>query len=293
MNKSKWLVWAAVLVVIVAVALVMGKWRAPSSPAAPTTSAEIPVPGNVTPQTATPVTPEELVPAPEPVLPKPEPLDYSAPIRESKVLQEGAEPKEIVRVKPEQVLATVNGTPVTLKDLVAVPSAQRGAEQTLSASVYDMLLERAVVREVAVQAAKAQGIALTDDQKAQLEKFKREMLSASPDVIDMTMPPERVAFEQRDTEGRMLLVNLAAQAGAPVAFVTEDLVKSYYEGHKGEYEELPSDPQEAQWAWQRIDRQIRNTLAQDTANAYQQAYDKVVADLKAAASINLTATVAP
>ena len=293
MNKSKWFVLVAVLAVIVAIVLVLVERQAPSSPVVPPPSAETPVPEGATPQTATPVVPEAPAPTPAAPPPAPEPLDYSAPIRESKVLQEGAEPKEIVRVKPEQVLATVNGSPVTLKDLVAVPVAQRGAEQNISASLYDMLLERAVVREVAIQAAKAQGIALTDDQKAQLEKFKNQMLSSSPDVVDMTMPPERVAFEQRDTEGRMLLVNLVAAAGAPSAFVTEDQVKAYYEGHKGEFEGIPADPQEARWAWQRIDREIRNRLVADTTAAYEQAYGKVVEDLKSAAAIEVTPTVTP
>lgn len=289
MNKLKWMVWAGGLALIAAGGLVLVKRQAAPPPVEPSTSAETPAAEAAAPRSAN----EPPAPPPETVPPEPEPLDYSAPIRESKVLQEGAEPKEIVRVKPEQVLATVNGTPVTLKDLVAVPISQRGSEQTISASLYDMLLERAVVREVAFQAAKAQGIALTDDQKAQLEKFKNEMLSTSPDVIDLTMPPERVAFEQRDTEGRMLLVNLAAAAGAPSAFVTEDQVKTYYENHKSEFEELPADPQEARWAWQRIDREIRNLLVADTTAAYDQAYDKVVADLKSAATIEVTAPVAP
>lgn len=293
MNKSKFLILAAGLAVIAAVALFAVKRPAPSSPAAPPPAAETPEPEPTAQPAPALAASGESAPAPQAVPPVPETLDYSAPIRESKVLQEGADPKEIVRVKPEQVLATVNGAPVTLKDLVAVPGGQRGTENTLSASLYDTLLERAVVREVAVQAAKAQGIALTDDQKAQLEKTKREMLSASPEVVDLTMPPERVAFELRDTEGRMLLVNLAAAAGAPIAFVTEAQVKTYYEGHKGEFEEIPADSQEARWAWQRIDREIRNRLVADTTAAYEQAYDKVVADLKSAATIQVTPTVAP
>lgn len=283
MSKSKWMLAFALVVAVAGVVLVMVRRQAPPS----SVGQPLPV------ATPGPAAPGEPVPAPEAIPAVPEPLDYSPPIRETKVLQEGAEPKEIVRVRPEQVLATVNDTPVTLKDLVAVPNAQRGAENTMSASLYDALLERAVVREVAFQAAREQGIALTDDQKAQLEKFKKEMLSTSPDVVDMTMPMERIAFEQRDTEGRMLLVNLAAAAGAPSAFVTEDQVKAYYEGHKSEYGDLPADPQEAQWTWRRIDREIRNVLVGDTTEAYQQAYDKVVEDLKSQASIEITPAAAP
>lgn len=279
MNRSKWMMSLALVVVVAGVALLLAKRQAPPAASRSPAETESAIPGAA------------ATPAPAAAIP--EPLEYTPPVRETKVLQEGEEPREIVRVKPEQVLATVNGTPISLKDLVAVSGAQRGAENTISASLYDMLLERAVVREVAIQAAKAKGIELSPEQKAQLEKNKSEMSSTSADVIDMTMSPERIAFEQRDTEGRMLLVNLAAEAGAPGAFVTPEQVKAYYEGHKGDYEELPTDPQEAQWAWQRIDREIRNALAQDTANAYQQAYDKVVVDLKSAAKIEITAPVAP
>jgi hypothetical protein len=299
MNRTKWMIALALVVVVAWVVLMIAKRQAPPPPSAPQTKAEPVIPEATTPSPSaipgepTPAPEAVSAPAPEPAPAAPEPLEYTQPIRETKVLQEGGEPREIVRVKPEQVLATVNGAPVTLKNLVAVPDVQRGAEHTISASLYDALLERAVVREVALQAAKAKGIELTPEQKAQLEKIKSEMLSASPDVVDMTMPPERIAFEQRDTEGRMLLVNLVAQAGAPGAFVTPEQVKAYYEAHKGEYGELPSDPQEAEWAWQRIDREIRNALAEDTANAYQQAYDQVVGDLKSAALIEVTPTVAP
>jgi hypothetical protein len=294
MNKSKWLLVIVLIVVVTLVVLVLVKRQAPPSPA------ETPVPEAAAPQSPALTAPGELAPAPEEATtltpepaPAPEPLEYSAPIRETKVLQEGGEPKEIVRVKPEQVLATVNGAPVTLKDLAAAPGKSRGTEQTISASLYDTLLERAVVREVAFQAAKAKGIELSPDQQAQLEKMKAELTSSSEEVKDMTMSPERIEFDIRDTQGRMLLVNLAAQAGAPSAFVTEDQVKAYYEGHKADYGELPADPQEAQWAWRRIDREIRNTLAGETANAYEQAYDKVVADLKSEAAIKVTTPVAP
>ena len=297
MNKSRWVIAIVVLVILAGAAIRLQKRSAaPSGPApiatepAPASAGEVESGQAGLPAEAPALASEEMAVAPAP---PPEPLEYTRPIRETKVLQEGTPPKEIVRVKPAQVLASVNGTPVTLKDLVAVPVSQRGAEQTISASLYDMLLERAVVREVAVQAAEAQGIELTPEQRAQLEKNRSEMMSSSPEVIDMTMPPERVAFEQRDTEGRMLLVNLAAAAGAPSAFVTEDQVKAYYEGHKSEFEELPADPQEARWAWQRIDREIRNRLVADTTAAYNQAYDKVVADLKSAATIEITAPVAP
>jgi hypothetical protein len=296
MNKSKWL-WAWALAVLIAwmaiVAIHRQKQRPVPEPQRETESAIPAV------QVVSPLAPSgESAPAEDPVpvsapAPEPERLDTTQPIRETKVLQEGGEPQDIVRVKPTQVLATVNGVPVTLKDLIAVPDAQQGAEQTISASLYDTVLERAVVREVAVQTAKAKGIGLTADQQAQLEKIKSERLSTSQDVVDLTMSPERIAFEQRDTAGRMLLVNLVADAGAPGAFVTEDQVKTYYEGHKADYGELPADSQEAEWAWRKIDREIRNTLAPETANAYQQAYDKVVEDLKSAATISVTPTLAP
>ena len=293
MNTSKWMMTVTLVALLAGAAFLAVRKHGPRTLPSPTIEPEsaaqetLAAPPLASSAASAPAAEPSPPIASEPT-PAPAPPDAARPIRESKILQEGGEPKEIVRVKPEQILATVNGTPVTLKDLAAIPDAQRGTEQTISASLFDMLLERAIVREVAFQSANAKGIALTREQQSQLEKFGNEMSSTSPEVVDMTMPPERVAFELRDTEGRMLLVNLAAEAGAPGAFVTEDQVKAYYEGHKAEYEELPADPQEAEWAWRRIDREIRNALAPDIADAYQRAYDKVVEDLKAAATIAVT-----
>lgn len=299
MNRSKWM--PALMLggaIALAVALLVKRQAPPAAPVAqPTLETAMPATAPAEPAAV----PEGIAPAPEtgpapalePVATAPEPLKYSHPIRETKVLQEGAEPKEVVRVRPEQVLAAVNGVPITLKDLAAVPGASRGLEHTISASLYDTLLERAVVRQVAMQAAKAQGITLTAEQQAQLEKIKTELTASSDEVKDLTMSSERLAFDLRDTEGRMLLVNLAARAGAPTAFVTEEQVQAYYEGHKADYGELPADPQEAEWAWRKIDREIRNVLVEDTTAAYQQAYDKVVEDLKAQATIAITPTDAP
>ena len=284
-NTKRLMAWALVALGIGAALVAITRQKQPSAPG-PQAEAASAMPGAQ-------IAPSPATAGASTSAPTSESVAATPPIRETKVLQESGTPKEIIRVKSEQVLATVNGAPVTLKDLVAIPAAQPGAEQTISASLYDTLLERAVVREVAVQAAQAKGIALTADQQAQLAKMQADMPSTSADVVDMTMSPERVAFEQRDTAGRMLLVNLVAEAGAPGAFVTEEQVKAYYEGHKADYGELPADPQEAEWAWRKIDREIRTTLAPDTANAYQQAYDQVVADLKAAATIHVTPTRTP
>jgi hypothetical protein len=287
MNKMKW-VLVPVVVVVLAVLVIMN--RQASQPTVGTAS-QTESAGLTTPSVA--VEPPEPPPLVPPKPPPPEALEFTAPIQKTQVMQEGSEPQAVMLVKPEQVLATVNGTPVTLQDLAAVPDMQLGREQTITPSLYNALLERAVIREVAVQAAEARGIELSDEQQAVLEKMKAQMTSTSPDVKDMTMSPERLAFDLRDTQGRMLIVNMVTEAGAPSAFVTEDQVKAYYETHMSEYGALPSDPDEAKWAWRKIDREIRNALVADTTASYQQAYDQVVEDLKSEASIEMTDPMAP
>ncbi|MGB7767930.1 MAG: hypothetical protein WBN22_03650, partial [Verrucomicrobiia bacterium] len=85
----------------------------------------------------------------------------------------------------------------------------------------------------------------------------------------------------------MLQTSLMAAAGA-APNVTPEQVEQYYQQHIDEFGALPADPQASQQAWQAIDIQIRNQLAEAVRAGYQQQLDAYMNGLKAKADIVVT-----
>ena len=121
---------------------------------------------------------------------------------------------KVVRVVPDQVLATVNKEPIQLRHLMPVGRAE--AESVLTPEEYGSRLQRAIDIEVVLQAARAGGVELTEAQQkrrdgvaagnqAELAHYQKHGLSWS------TTGPEQVEFEKRLLSAQMLEQNLVAK----------------------------------------------------------------------------------
>jgi hypothetical protein len=241
--------------------------------------------------------PGGVAPSPVPAIPTPAEELYTAPPRlETVVPQEGGEPLTVVRVRPDQVLATVNNIPITLKDLMVVGTAQDGAEQSMSPDVYEFLLNRAIERELTFQAARAQGIRLTEEQQRQLDqigtsKFAGDIEDDGSPVAHLNVPgtaEQRRAFEVRDATAFLLQASLLAKAGVASPHVTSAQVEQYYRQHIAEYGQLPADAERRWTAWQQIDLAIRQRLARQVQQEYDEAVRELLDQLRANASVQVT-----
>jgi hypothetical protein len=192
----------------------------------------------------------------------------------------------MLRIKAGAVLATVNGTPIELKDLLPLPPGKENAEQMLSAERYAFLLDRAVDREVTLQHARAQNIELTEGQRRQLAGLRARSEKPTANVFDdLHHNPANADFEARDAAALLLQASLAEKAGVPSRDVTEEQVQRYYEAHRADYAALPSDEVQRQAAWERINQDIRVKLARQAAESHAEAFEKFVEQLRASAQI--------
>jgi hypothetical protein len=209
----------------------------------------------------------------------------TAPQLETVVPKSGGEPAKVVRVRAEQVLATVNGVGISLRDLAAIDT-QSGADQLLSPEMYEFLLNRAIDREVTLQTARAQGLELAAEQKAQLEQMRAALAKQDSKVVrQLTTTAASIEFDVRDASGLMLQTALAAKAGLPSPHVTPEKVEQYYQSHKDEFGELPSDPATRQATWQTINLQVRRKLSPIVRAEYQEKLRQYFDALKAQANI--------
>jgi len=200
-----------------------------------------------------------------------------------------------IKLHPGQMLANVNGVPITLRDLIAIdPSESSETEHSMSEDAYKYLLDRAIKRELAFQAAQQQGIQLSQQQQAQLDQIDRTARSRDEDpdtLARLNTPASREAqieFEKRDAAGLLMQEALLEHSGGPSPHVTEDQVKQYYQQNIQLYGQLPSDPGERDVAWRRIDAQIRTDLRYSTLQAHQDALDDYMKGLKAAANVQIS-----
>jgi len=232
---------------------------------------------------ATPVATEQIQPQPKPA----EVITAAAPRSENVVPETGGPVERVVRVKSDTPLATVNGVAITLKDLLPLPKEPAGTEQMLSAGMYDFLFTRAIERELILQAARAQGLELTQEQKQRLAEMRARSEQRAPKVFDTGgHSPDNVEFEQRDFTGLMLQAALAEHAGVPSPHVTPELVEAYFQQHQIEYPQVASEPaQRSEEAWQQVDAEIRQKLAPGLQAAHDEALRKFVEGIKANANI--------
>jgi hypothetical protein len=196
-------------------------------------------------------------------------------------------PTKVLMVRPNQVLAKVNGTPITLWDLIPLQSTNN-AQQQIDPATYNYFLQRAINRELIMQAAKADGITLSDSQQQQLDKLQAARQEPEPGLVSkLTVNAAEVEFDLRDAQAFMLQTSIMAAAGL-TPNVTPDRVEQYYQQHIDEFGTLPTDPQASQQAWQAIDMQIREQLAAGVRADYQMQLDTYMNGLKTKANIVVT-----
>jgi hypothetical protein len=209
------IVMVVALIVVIAVMFLLKPRPAPEAPAPPPATEVVtpPVPAPAEPEPPTPAEPVAPVPAPVPAVPALSPEQRPQTV----VSQMGANTFTFIRARPDQVLASVNGQPIMLKDLSPVPAAQASLTQTILAEVYPTLLNQAIERELILQTAQAQGVELTTEQQQQIDAMRAELDQTLPEVIGRTASPEKIEFDLRDTTARMMRENLAGRAGVPPA----------------------------------------------------------------------------
>ncbi|HUI08300.1 MAG TPA: hypothetical protein VL486_14970 [Verrucomicrobiae bacterium] len=202
-----------------------------------------------------------------------------------------------IKLHPGQILARVNGVPITLRDLLAIdPSAPASAERSMSEEQYKYLLDRAIDRELAFQAAQQQGVKLTEAQQAALDRIEQTIRARDTDnsglvASHLNNPASLEAiidFEKRDAAGLLTQEALLAHSGGLSPYVTEDQVKQYYQQNIQRYGPLPTSPAERDAAWQQIDAQIRIELNDSARQAHQAALNNYMDGLKAAAQIQVS-----
>lgn len=184
-----------------------------------------------------------------------------------------------VVVRPGQRVMKVNGVPLTGRDLLPFGASHRG-EESVSPQLYAHLVNRAVERELAFQAAREQGVKLGEGQRQELERVReaaRKRGIADRDALE---------FEVRDAEGRMLLAELAARAGVPSPYATEADVERYYQAHREGLGDLPADPARRAAAWQHLQVVIRGHLAGELRAAHIQGTSQFIDELKSRAAIS-------
>jgi len=207
----------------------------------------------------------------------PEPLRIDRTVADN-----GGEAVQVVRLRAGQVLARVNGTAIEFKDLV--PEGPDG-ERAMDPEMFRFLLDRAIDRELVLQAADAQDVSLPEEQEAQLAEMRASLAKDEPDVVrQLTRTLEQIDFELRDVAGLMVQAELLAKSGAS-SNVTPAMVQDYYEAHGSEFPPLPGDPGERQAAWQKIQVSIRQRLAPDVQAGYQEAVRRYLEQLRSSAEI--------
>jgi hypothetical protein len=219
MKKQQILLVAVVAVVVVAAFILLRPRPEPAPPAPP---AEAPETGATTPTPPAPAAPEPEVvtpPAPpaveEPAPPEvaPEPV---AP-HEHKPL---APPSAAIRVQANQILATINNIPVTLKDLVPLTPGDTSSESEMEPDVFQSRLNRAIEAELTFQAARSRGVNLSAEQQDRLQQIADRAQATVQQYREQglqwtSVTPQQIEFEQRMVSALLYQQNLVALAGGP------------------------------------------------------------------------------
>jgi multidrug efflux pump subunit AcrA (membrane-fusion protein) len=207
MNKQRFMLVAAVVVIALATVLLLR--REPPPPSPPTVTAE--PPREIAPAPTSPFA--TLPPLPEAVTESPTP-----PELEEITVEEGQAPLKVVRVRADQILATVNHIPVMLKDLMPLRAGE--TEKSMTPEEYSARLNRAIEMNLTFQAARAQNISLTEAQQRQLQQMQNARQAELQEQQQQGMKytsfsAEDLEFETQLTMAMMLLQNLLAKEGGP------------------------------------------------------------------------------
>lgn len=199
------------------------------------------------------------------------------------------ESDQLVRLTPDQVLATVNGNVIRLADILPLADTNSTGQITLDKVTLNYYLKRAVDRDLIYQKAQQQGIALDESQHQQLAAFQAMRDQPEPGgIARLNDSPAANQLETQDSTAFMLQTTLMAAQGASPN-VTEDQVTAYYNQHASEFggTSLPS-LQEDQATWQEIEAQIRKDLAPSVRANYNTQVADFMRNLESQANITTT-----
>ncbi len=140
-------------------------------------------------------------------------------------------PEWSVVVRADQVLATINGQPIQLKDLVSL--GPDGTERAMTEEQYRSRLNRAIEMELTAQAAQAQGVGLSAEQQQRLTKIGRDHRAKLREYQQQgiswsSATTAQLEFERRLMSALMLQQNLVAKEAA-VAPSPDTSVQARYE----------------------------------------------------------------
>ena len=190
-------------------------------------------------------------------------------------------PPSMVTLLPSEVLATINGVPVTLKDLLPLSPGQLNTQQEIPVETYEYLLARALDRELTFAGARARGLELTESQKQSLRQIQEGLqIRETGQFYSSHEDPAKVDLTLRDFTALLLQDSLLAGRGVPSA-VSEEQVVQYYYDHKAELGELPEDPSARLQTWQRINVTIRQHLQAAVRANHQTQLRRYLDELKA------------
>ena len=183
----------------------------------------------------------------------------------------------LLHLRPDRVLATVNGRQIKLGDVVPLNGNDNGRELEISSQDIKFLLKRAVDRELIFQTAKEQRLMLNDAQYQQLANLSAMRNQREPGgIARLNLAGTERELERLDSEAFMLQTALMAARGA-TPNVTEEQVTAYYQEHQSQFGDLPADETARARAWSKMDFGIREQLAAATRASYN---DKLAAYMK-------------
>ena len=125
-----------------------------------------------------------------------------------------SESANVLRVRADQVLAQVNGKAIQLNDLAALEAEE--TERMMTPEEYESRLNRAMEMELTFQAATAQGVDLTSEQKKRLDSIAQKHEATLQEyqqqgITWSSVTEAQLEFEQRLTSALMLQQNLVAK----------------------------------------------------------------------------------
>lgn len=196
---------------------------------------------------------------------------------------------QVVRLTPDQVLATVNGSVIRLTDILPLADTNITREITLDRATLNFYLKRAVDRDLIFQKAQQQGIALDESQHNQLAAMQAMRNQPEPGgIARLNDSPAANQLQMQDSTAFMLQTTLMSAEGASPN-VTEDQVTAYYTQHASQFGGMSLDSlQENQGMWQDVEVEIRNELAPSVRANYNNQVASFMRNLESQANITMT-----
>jgi hypothetical protein len=193
-------------------------------------------------------------------------------------------PNLVLRMTPDTVLASVNGHILTAATVFPTGSSDRN----VSFEECEYFRQRAVDRELILQAARKEEISLSESQQQQLANLQRLRQQPGPGVIrNLIGGPQNLSFELLDDQAFMLQADLMEKSGASPN-VTSKQVSNYYLQHISEFGELPADEPSRKDAWGSIDFKIRQTLSFSVRSDFQKKLADYMKRIETEANVQLT-----